>query len=46
MSYLGRHPEFDASNAGRRVFLSTGFSGEALPLIETFWGGKLPFLQA
>jgi len=44
--YLDRHPEYDAGNAGRRMFLSTGFSGEALPLIERFWGGKLPFRQA
>ena len=32
--------------AGRRKFLSTGFSAEALPLIEKFWGGKVPFVQA
>ena len=44
--YLDRHPEYDAGNARRRMFLSTGFSSEALPLIEKFWGGKLPFLQA
>ena len=45
-SYLHRHPEYDAGNAGRHLFFSTGFSGEALPLIERFWGGKLPFRQA
>ena len=45
-SYLGRHPEYDTGYAGRRLFLSTGFSSEALPLIEKFWGGKLPFQQA
>ena len=44
--YLDRHPEYDAGRAGRRTFLSTGFSTEALPLIETFWGGQLPFIQA
>jgi glutamate racemase len=44
--YLDRHPEYDAGHGGRRVFLSTGFSSEALPLIEKFWGDKLPFLQA
>jgi glutamate racemase len=44
--YLGRHPEYDVSNAGRRIFLSTGFSSEALPLVEKFWGDKLPFLEA
>ena len=44
--YLDRHPEYDAGNAGRRIFLSTGFSHEALPLIEKFWGDKLPFLDA
>jgi glutamate racemase len=45
-SYLNRHPEYDAGNAGRRIFLSTGFSAEALPLIERFWGEKLVFRQA
>lgn len=45
-AYLGRHPEYDDSHAGRRKFLSTGFSMEALPLIERFWGGKLDFEQA
>jgi glutamate racemase len=44
--YLERHPEYDRSNAGRRKFLSTGFSKDALPLIERFWGGKLPFEEA
>jgi glutamate racemase len=44
--YLNRHPEYDVGKAGRRIFLSTGFSHEALPLIEKFWGDKLPFLQA
>ena len=45
-AYLDRHPEYDGSHAGRRAFLSTGFSSEALPLIEKFWGGRLPFTQA
>lgn len=45
-SYLHRHPEYDGSRAGRRKFLSTGFSNEALPLIEKFWGGAVPFVQA
>ena len=44
--YLDRHPEYDTGSTGRRVFLSTGFSAEALPLIEKFWGGKLPFREA
>jgi glutamate racemase len=44
--YLDRHPEYDVSHAGRRIFLSTGFSSQALPLIEKFWGDKLPFRQA
>jgi glutamate racemase len=44
--YLDRHPEYDGSHAGRRKFLSTGFSTEALPLIEKFWGDKVPFVQA
>lgn len=42
-SYLDRHPEYDRSRAGRRAFLSTGFTTEALPLIERFWGGPVPF---
>lgn len=45
-AYVARHPEYDGSRGGRRVFLSTGFSAEALPLIERFWGGKVPFRQA
>jgi len=45
-TYLGRHPEYDNSHAARRTFLSTGFSPDALPLIEKFWGGKVPFVQS
>ena len=45
-AYLARHPEYDGSHRGRRTFLSTGFSTEALPLIEKFWGSKVPFVQA
>jgi glutamate racemase len=45
-AYLDRHPEYDNSRTGRRTFLSTGFSTEALPLIEKFWGGEVPFVQA
>jgi glutamate racemase len=45
-AYLDRHPEYDGSHAGRRKFLSTGFSTEALPLIEKFWGDRVPFEQA
>jgi len=45
-AYLDRHPEYDGAHAGRRKFLSTGFSTEALPLIEKFWGDKVPFVQA
>lgn len=45
-AYLDRHPEYDNSQAGRRAFLSTGFSSGALPLIEKFWGDKVPFRQA
>ena len=44
--YLDRHAEYDGSHKGRRAFLSTGYSAEALPLIERFWGDKLPFVQA
>ena len=45
-AYLDRHPEYDGSHTGRHKFLSTGFSTEALPLIEKFWGDKVPFVQA
>lgn len=45
-AYLDRHPEYDCSHGGRRRFLSTGFCAEALPLIEKFWGEKVPFIQA
>ena len=45
-AYLGRHPEYDGSHTGQRTFLSTGFSLEALPLIDKFWGDRVPFLQA
>jgi glutamate racemase len=45
-AYLDRHPEYDSSHSGRRKFLSTGFATEALPLIEKFWGDKVPFVQA
>lgn len=44
--YLQRHPEYNTGGTGKRIFLSTGFSAEALPLIEKFWGGKLEFKQA
>ncbi len=44
--YLDRHPEYDGSCGGRRTFLSTGFSADALPLIEKFWGEEIPFVQA
>lgn len=44
--YLERHPEYDSPHSGKRVFLSTGLANPALPLIEKFWGDKLPFRQA
>jgi len=44
-AYLDRHPEYDGSHGGRRKFLSTGFSTEALPLIERFWGDEVPFVR-
>lgn len=43
--YLERHPEYDGARGGQRKFLSSGHSADALPLIEKFWGEKLPFLQ-
>jgi glutamate racemase len=45
-AYVERHPEYDGSHSGKRMFLSTGFSAEALPLIEKFWGERVPFVQA
>jgi glutamate racemase len=45
-SYLERHPEYDSGQRGLRNFFSTGFSPDALPLIERFWGDTVPFLQA
>ncbi len=44
-AYLNRHPEYDGSHGARRKFLSTGFSADALALIEKFWGDKVPFVQ-
>jgi len=44
-AYLNRHPEYDCSHGARRKFLSTGFSVDALALIEKFWGDKVPFVQ-
>jgi glutamate racemase len=44
-AYVERHPQFDGSRGGSRRFLSTGYSAEALPLIERFWGDKLPFIE-
>lgn len=44
--YLERHPEYDTPHRGRRVFLSTGVSAQALPLIEKFWGERLTFQQS
>ncbi len=43
--YLDRHPEYDGGGARVRRFLSTGFSPEALPLVERFWGGPIHFEQ-
>lgn len=45
-AYLERHPEYDGSGGGCRKFLSTGFSADALPLIEKFWGGRVSFSRA
>lgn len=41
--YLDKHPEYIIGGSGKRIFLSTGYSPDALPLIEKFWGGKLEF---
>jgi glutamate racemase len=44
--YLDRHPEYNIGKNSHREFMSTGYSADALPLIEKFWGGKLEFRQA
>lgn len=44
--YLQRHPEYNVGSSGGRIFLSTGFSEEALPLVEKFWGEPLAFQAA
>ena len=41
--YLKKHPEYNVTRNGTRTFMSTGFTGQALPLIEKFWGSKLDF---
>jgi glutamate racemase len=46
VKYLAAHPEYNVGENSSRTFLSTGYSAEALPLIEKFWGGKLDFRQA
>ncbi len=42
-SYLVRHPEYDGSSRGARQFISTGYSEQAIPLVERFWGSRVPF---
>lgn len=42
-AYVEKHPEYATGNSGKRVFLSTGYAPEALPLIEKFWGDKIAF---
>jgi glutamate racemase len=42
-NYLARHPEYVLGDNGKRLFLSSGYSASALPLIEKFWGEKLDF---
>lgn len=41
--YLAKHPEYAVSAGGKRLFLSTGYSAGALPLIEKFWGEPIAF---
>lgn len=44
--YLQRHPEFKVGQNGKRRFLSTGYSPDALALIEKFWGQPIEFDRA
>ena len=46
VEYLQKHPQYDVAGTGKHLFLSTGYSPDALPAIEAFWGGKLDFQQA
>jgi len=44
--YLEKHPEYKVTAGGKRLFLSTGYAADALPLIEKFWGDKISFQNA
>lgn len=44
--YLQRHPEYKVGMNGKRKFLSTGYSPDALGLIEKFWGAPIEFDRA
>ncbi|MDV6332097.1 aspartate/glutamate racemase family protein [Asticcacaulis sp. 201] len=46
--YIGRHPEYNIGDSGRRAFLTTGALKSQSALAEAFWGGPLSFetLQA
>jgi glutamate racemase len=41
--YLARHPEYALPGQGRHLYLSTGYSPDALHRIESYWGSNLPF---
>jgi glutamate racemase len=41
--YLVRHPEYALQGQGRHLYLSTGYSPDALDRIESYWGSPLPF---
>ena len=41
--YLIRHPEYALAGQGRHLYLSTGYSPDALHRIESYWGSALPF---
>lgn len=46
VTYLQRHPEYKVGMNGKRKFLSTGYSPDALGLIEKFWGTPIEFDRA
>ncbi|HCS23606.1 MAG TPA: aspartate/glutamate racemase family protein [Alphaproteobacteria bacterium] len=46
VTYLQRHPEYKVGMNGKRKFLSTGYSPDALGLIEKFWGAPIEFDRA
>lgn len=45
-SYLRQHPEYQADNSGKRLFLATGEVSQEPPLVDWFWGEPIKFDKA